>query len=535
MGMYLGSSHYVEGAYELNCGGTATIYDPVLKGVHVYGNQVEDIGTKGIQIGSAVENCDAHHNRITNTGTEQQTAHEGGYMINPGSVCDVYNNFITDIIGAGIYVQGHGLNHVFNNVIINPGRYSSYTSANGSGIYVGTKINHGNSVFVANNTIVKPRGWGILFNQDFGSDNLVQNNLVVNPQNGETYIKTTAGVLVTNNLSSPTVGEVKFTDPGSGDYSVQSGSPAVNAGTTVDFVTSDYLGISRPQEGVYDIGAYEYASGIVPTPTVTPIPWASQAKSLLVSWLTNNQIFEGVADGVINSLDWAKLIIRPPVKYAVHFDGIDDRVRFANVPELDVGSGDFSIEAWVKVASTQNSNFNIDYKGASSASQPGYWFWYSNQDDDLRLYLGDGSQVVYANSDKSLGIKDDQWHQVAVVADRSQQASFYLDGNLVGNFDISVLNGRSIGTTEDMYISSAVSSYSLQGEEDELRLWNYARTQQQIQSDMSREVDLGAAGLVGYWKFNEGSGTVVHDATGNHNDGSLQNGVSWVEGGRFDN
>jgi hypothetical protein len=38
------------------------------------------------------------------------------------------------------------------------------------------------------------------------------------------------------------------------------------------------------------------------------------------------------------------------------------------------------------------------------------------------------------------------------------------------------------------------------------------------------------AGNVGYWNFDESSGTVAHDSSGNGNDGTLQNGPIWVDG-----
>jgi hypothetical protein len=36
--------------------------------------------------------------------------------------------------------------------------------------------------------------------------------------------------------------------------------------------------------------------------------------------------------------------------------------------------------------------------------------------------------------------------------------------------------------------------------------------------------------LVGYWKFDEGSGSIAHDSSGNGNDGTLMNGPQWVDG-----
>lgn len=46
----------------------------------------------------------------------------------------------------------------------------------------------------------------------------------------------------------------------SSDFHLQSGSPAKDAGTTVALVTKDFDGIERPQNSIYDIGAYEYVS-----------------------------------------------------------------------------------------------------------------------------------------------------------------------------------------------------------------------------------------------------------------------------------
>jgi hypothetical protein len=37
-------------------------------------------------------------------------------------------------------------------------------------------------------------------------------------------------------------------------------------------------------------------------------------------------------------------------------------------------------------------------------------------------------------------------------------------------------------------------------------------------------------GLVGWWKFDETSGTFAHDSSGNGNDGNLTNGPTWTDG-----
>ena len=38
----------------------------------------------------------------------------------------------------------------------------------------------------------------------------------------------------------------------------------------------------------------------------------------------------------------------------------------------------------------------------------------------------------------------------------------------------------------------------------------------------------GMSGLVGYWKFNDGTGTQAHDSSGKGNNGTLVNSPAWT-------
>ena len=58
--------------------------------------------------------------------------------------------------------------------------------------------------------------------------------------------------------------------------------------------------------------------------------------------------------------------------------------------------------------------------------------------------------------------------------------------------------------------------------------WNIALDSTQIQKYMSCPPIGNEAGLVGYWDFEEGTGTTINDQTIYSNDGSLQGGGLWV-------
>jgi hypothetical protein len=62
---------------------------------------------------------------------------------------------------------------------------------------------------------------------------------------------------------------ISYNPTGTGDYRLQSTSPAIDKGTLTSAPTTDFLGVARPQGGAVDIGAYEMGS----TTTTTTATW----------------------------------------------------------------------------------------------------------------------------------------------------------------------------------------------------------------------------------------------------------------------
>ena len=69
-----------------------------------------------------------------------------------------------------------------------------------------------------------------------------------------------------------------------------------------------------------------------------------------------------------------------------------------------------------------------------------------------------------------------------------------------------------------------------QGEIDEVRVWNTARTQAQIQGSMNTEMSSPTANLVGRWGLDEGAGSAFADSSGNAVNGTTFNSPAWVDG-----
>jgi hypothetical protein len=71
----------------------------------------------------------------------------------------------------------------------------------------------------------------------------------------------------------------------------------------------------------------------------------------------------------------------------------------------------------------------------------------------------------------------------------------------------------------DLVLGAAEEGAFIDGAIDDLRIWNVARTGQEIRSFMGQELTGKEPGLVGYWPMDEARGTSVFDATSYHTEG----------------
>jgi hypothetical protein len=60
--------------------------------------------------------------------------------------------------------------------------------------------------------------------------------------------------------TDPVIGNPKFVNPDGANFQLQSGSPAIDAGSSVDAPKVDFAGKARPQGAGYDLGAFEVES-----------------------------------------------------------------------------------------------------------------------------------------------------------------------------------------------------------------------------------------------------------------------------------
>lgn len=230
-----------------------------------------------------------NRNKVTSNGSSTVGAH--GIYTN-GSDYTVTNNLIYDNQHYGIQLNG------------------SSSSTYNSTIHPGPEYAHSYNWTIANNSIAYERKasgmvvWGSTCNNARIENNIFYENGVASSSSGTqgiNFISTSCkGVVIRNNLAyasgsgatrflgsgatqgvhytqsgniantlKPNFVNAPATLPSSPNFSLTSGSPAIDKGLSLSSTKISYPGTTRPKLSAYDIGAYEFYSGstILAAPT----------------------------------------------------------------------------------------------------------------------------------------------------------------------------------------------------------------------------------------------------------------------------
>ncbi len=180
---------------------------------------------------------------------------QGIYSSNKGS--KIMNNIVYRASAYGIHLW----HAATDSTIANNTVFANGSSGMGGGIVTGVGDKPGNiqlkNTMVVNNIVYKNPRQGISQycysgQSCIGSGNVTANNLVYG--NGSA-ISLRVGSATGTISADPKF--VSYNPTGTGDYRLQSSSPAVNKGTKASAPTVDIAGALRPKGGAWDIGAYE--------------------------------------------------------------------------------------------------------------------------------------------------------------------------------------------------------------------------------------------------------------------------------------
>ena len=135
--------------------------------------------------------------------------------------------------------------------------------------------------------------------------------------------------------------------------------------------------------------------------------------------------------------------------YSAYFDG-NDYLSIAHSTDLDLGTGDFTIEGWWRFDDTSNQNLVSKY-----AANAGFVVQY--QSGNLRLVLGLGaSDAVYSFSWTPVA---GTWYHVCILRDGTNGKAF-INGTQIGS--TTTVTTSNVGTTGTLQIglTHTVSEYT---------------------------------------------------------------------------
>lgn len=207
----------------------------------------------------------------------------------------------------------------------------------------------------------------------------------------------------------------------------------------------------------------------------------------------------------------------------LNFDGINDVVNLGtSVSNSLNGSNYLTAEAWINIPNVTGVKTIV----GNHVGWGGTQFNLRVINNTLNAFLGDG---YYGVSSSAGTIVANTWTHVALVYNDTT-LKIYINGNEVGSTNIPI-NYALANTTPQSFIGNSVFGGEIfNGNMDEVRIWNVALSQSDIQNTMNCELQSGQTGIVAYYKFNQGfeninnsTITTLLDATTNANNGTLAN------------
>jgi hypothetical protein len=194
----------------------------------------------------------------------------------------------------------------------------------------------------------------------------------------------------------------------------------------------------------------------------------------------------------------------------------------------------YTVEAWLKYSGEGgegDSNALIIGKGVVYG-QP-FPFRLTNRrcqgnPGQLEFAISDGTDFVQVFTPGNT-FNDGTWHHIACVHDADQaQILIYADG--VPQDTTQYLGLGDITNYRSLYFGGGLDDGTwFGGQIDEVRIWNVARSADQINATMNRLLTGKEESLVGYWPLDEDSSSAITDFSGENHYGSLHGGVYWAE------
>ena len=196
--------------------------------------------------------------------------------------------------------------------------------------------------------------------------------------------------------------------------------------------------------------------------------------------------------------------------YSLHLNGTTDWVAIPNSGGVTLNNA-FTLEAWVKAEHQQTAKIieKGDWDGFSIGQDLWNGWMASIAMNDLTahtIHWGNGQPIL------------NKWYHIAATYD-GISLKLYVDGILQST---AVATGTMNYTHRTISIGSANGNQKFfQGSIDDVAFWSKSLTVNEIIQGENLGLNGSENGLIAYWQFNEGSGTIIHNTVSNTLSGNL--------------
>ena len=215
--------------------------------------------------------------------------------------------------------------------------------------------------------------------------------------------------------------------------------------------------------------------------------------------------------------------------FGLEFSGINESEVIIPQDATLTPSEAITVEAWVKLDALTNLPTIVSSEDWS-AGETGYVLRIENFNlpNTPQFQIGTSSswQTVSATSGD---IPYDIWTHVAGTFDGAA-VKIFINGVEAGSLDYSgTILPSSIDVKIGGHVDHQYNNRQWDGSIDEVRIWDVAKTAEELTANMNMGLTGTETNLLGYWMFDEGDGTTANDATVNGNDATIL-GCNWVDG-----
>lgn len=189
-------------------------------------------------------------------------------------------------------------------------------------------------------------------------------------------------------------------------------------------------------------------------------------------------------------------------------------------------TGTFTVELWANPGTDSPTDL-LALIGSRTPAEFGFdmKFWRGHL---IHGDIGNDFDWLTTSADAEFIYPAGAWVHLAYVVTPTNYTN-YVNGLLSASGVYPADNPVLYDANHQMTIARIGSgSEFMTGQIDEVRVWNRARASSQIQTNLQRRLTGSESGLMGYWRFDEGSGPIVNDGSGHGFLGLLFGGPAWV-------